>query len=242
MEGGIDFDSDTDFEFGFSDRSGLFFYGGKMFTGLIQQVGRLQSLARVAGGRSLTIAHAPWAEGPLVLGESVAVQGACLTVSRLEAGAFGADLLDETLERTALGVLRAGAQVNLERALRPTDRLGGHIVSGHIDETGRVEAIESRGRDWRVRVRISPIAARLTAMKGSIALDGISLTVAGLGDDWFEAHIIPHTWHATSLPERKAGDPVNIETDILGKHVARLLGKEKSGGLTMEKLAQAGFA
>ena len=212
-----------------------------MFTGLIQQVGKLQALAQVAGGWSLTLAHAPWLEGALTLGESVAVQGACLTVARIESGAFGADLLDETLSRTALAALGPGAAVNLERALRPTDRLGGHIVTGHVDETGRIEAIEQRNRDWRVRVRISANAARLTVMKGSIALDGISLTVAGLGDDWFEVHIIPHTWNATSLAQHKVGDIVNIETDILGKHVARLLGGTRPTGLTMEKLAQAGF-
>ena len=212
-----------------------------MFTGLIQQVGKLHSITQVAGGWSLTIAHAPWTDGPLVLGESVAVQGACLTVTRTDNHTFGADLLDETLSRTALGTLGAGAHVNLERALRPTDRLGGHIVSGHVDETGQIAALESRGRDWRVRVKISTEAARQTVMKGSIALDGISLTIAGLGDDWFEVHIIPHTWSATSLPERKVGDRVNIETDILGKHVARLLGGTHTGGLTLEKLAQAGF-
>lgn len=213
-----------------------------MFTGLIQQVGKLKAVTRSAGGWALTIAHAPWPEGPLVPGESVAVQGACLTVVRLAKGEFGADLLDETLSRTALDALGSGAGVNLERALRPTDRLGGHIVSGHVDEVGRIEVIEPRGRDWRVRVRISVGAARQTVEKGSIALDGISLTVAALGDDWFEAHIIPHTWQATSLPERKIGDRVNVETDILGKHVARRLGAVlPTGGLTIEKLAQAGF-
>ena len=213
-----------------------------MFTGLIQQVGRLQSVAQAAGGWAVTLAHAPWPEGELILGESVAVQGACLTVARISEGAFGADLLDETMSRTALGALAIGAAVNLERALRPTDRLGGHIVSGHVDESGRIEVIEPRGRDWRVRVRLSPEAARLTIPKGSITLDGISLTVVALGDEWAEVHIIPHTWQATSLAERKVGDPVNIETDILGKHVARLLGGTPSGGgLTLEKLALAGF-
>ena len=212
-----------------------------MFTGLIQQIGKLSSVTQVAGGWSLVISHAPWTDGALALGESVAVQGACLTVAHLEAQAFTADLLDETLSRTSLGSLGTGASVNLERALRPADRLGGHIVSGHVDETGRIEVLESRGRDWRVRVRISREAARQTVMKGSIALDGISLTVAGLGDDWFEVHIIPHTWKATSLPERNVGDLVNIETDILGKHVARLLGGSPVSGLTLEKLVQAGF-
>ena len=213
-----------------------------MFTGLIQQVGKLQTLAQVAGGWAVTIVHTPWPEGTLTLGESVAVQGACLTVARIEQGAFGADVLDETLSRTALAALAPGAAVNLERALRPTDRLGGHIVTGHVDETGRIEAMNSTNRDWRVRVRISAEAARLTVMKGSIALDGISLTVAGLGDDWFEVHVIPHTWNATALSQHKVGDIVNIETDILGKHVARLVGGARPGGLTMEKLVQAGFA
>ncbi len=212
-----------------------------MFTGLIQQVGKLNSIAQVAGGWSLTIAHAPWPAEPLVMGESVAVQGACLTVARFDTQTFTADLLDETMTRTSLGGLRAGAAVNLERALRLSDRLGGHIVTGHVDEAGRIEAIEPRGRDWRVRVRVSPAAARQIVMKGSIALDGISLTVAALGDDWFEVHIIPHTWQATSLPERQVGDRVNIETDILGKHVARLLGGAHAGGLTLEKLTAAGF-
>ncbi len=213
-----------------------------MFTGLIQQVGKLRTLSQVAGGWSLTLAHAPWPEGALVLGESIAVQGVCLTVTRIGHGTFNADLLDETLSRTALGGLRVDAAVNLERALRPTDRLGGHIVTGHVDETGRIEVIESRGRDWRMRIRISAEAARQTVLKGSIALDGISLTVAAVGDDWFEVHFIPHTWQATSLPERKVNDQVNIETDILGKHVARLLGGAHSTGLTLEKLTQAGFA
>jgi riboflavin synthase len=212
-----------------------------MFTGLVQQVGKLHGIAQTAGGWSLTVAHAPWAEGALALGESVAVQGACLTVARLVDGAFGADLLDETLSRTALGALGVDARVNLERALRPADRLGGHIVLGHVDETGRIEAVDPRGRDWRVRVRFSADAARQTVLKGSIALDGISLTVTRLGDDWFEVNVIPHTWRSTSLSDRNVGDPVNIETDILGKHVARLLGGARPNGLTLEKLAQAGF-
>jgi riboflavin synthase len=212
-----------------------------MFTGLVQQVGRLSARTRVGDGWSLEVAHAPWADEPLAMGESVAVQGACLTVARLAPGVFGADLLDETLSRTALGALASGAAVNLERALRPTDRLGGHLVSGHVDEAGRITAIEPRGRDWRVRVSISAAAARLTVEKGSVALDGISLTVAAIGDDWFEVHIIPHTWQATSLPERKVGDAVNIETDVLGKHVARLLRAEAPRGLTLAKLQQAGF-
>jgi riboflavin synthase len=211
-----------------------------MFTGLIQQVGKLRRCERVANGFVLSIEHVPW-DAPLVLGESVAVQGACLTVTRIGNGIFDADLLDETMQRTALGALANGAAMNLERALRMGDRLGGHMVAGHVDEVGRVVAIEPRGRDRRVRVSFSTASARQTVLKGSIALDGISLTVTGLGDDWFSVDIIPHTWQATSLVERKVGDPVNIETDMLGKYVERLLGRDASGTLTLEKLANAGF-
>ena len=212
-----------------------------MFTGLIQQVGRLRTRSRVAGGWSLNIGYAPW-DDPLMPGESVAVQGVCLTVTRLGKGAFDADLLDETLQRTTLGTLAIGAGVNLERALRPADRLGGHLVAGHVDETGRMASVETRGRDRRVRVALSTGAARQCVLKGSIALDGISLTLTGLGDDWFTVDIIPHTWQATSLAERQVGEAVNIETDILGKYVERLLGQGRGGGLTPDKLVRAGFA
>jgi riboflavin synthase len=211
-----------------------------MFTGLIQQVGRLGGRERRAGGWRLSVACGPWDE-PLAVGESVAVQGVCLTVTAASARAFEADLLDETLARSALGALRTGAGLNLERALRPADRLGGHIVAGHVDETGRIARIVPAGRDRRIRVACSPEATRQMALKGSVALDGISLTISGLGDDWFEVHIIPHTWNATSLAERAVGDAVNVETDVLAKYVQRLLGAVRPG-VTMESLARAGFA
>ena len=211
-----------------------------MFTGLIQQIGRLDQRDRAASGWTLTIAHAPWDE-PLTVGESVAVQGVCLTVTRREDGAFGADLLDETLARSSLGALRPGAGMNLERALRPCDRLGGHMVAGHVDETGRLERIEPAGRDRRLRVRCSAAATRQMARKGSVALDGISLTLSGLGDEWFEVDVIPHTWGATTLGERRVGDAVNIETDILAKYVERLVARGAASGLTLEALTRAGF-
>lgn len=211
-----------------------------MFTGLIQQIGRLTDRRRVAGGWSLTIDHGPW-EDALTLGESVAVQGICLTVARRRPDGFEADLLDETMLRTALGQLPAGAAVNLERALRPGDRLGGHLVAGHVDETGRLLAIEPAGRDRRLRVSLSPQASRQTVLKGSVALDGISLTLTGLGDDWFSVDIIPHTWEATSLRERRVGDLMNVETDVLGKYVERLLGRASGSGVTLDSLERAGF-
>lgn len=211
-----------------------------MFTGLVQRVGVLKRLERSGDGWSLAITHAPWPDA-LVLGESVAVQGACLTVTSFGGGGFTADLLDETLQRTALRRLGEGSRVNLERALAVGDRLGGHIVSGHVDECGTLSAVENRGRDFAWRIVCSNALARQTVMKGSVAIDGVSLTVSGLGDDWLEVNLIPHTLEVTSLCDRRAGDEVNLEGDILGKYVARLLGREARGGITEQMLAENGF-
>ena len=211
-----------------------------MFTGLVQRVGVLKRLARSGDGWSLTIAHAPWPDA-LALGESVAVQGACLTVTSMGDGMFTADLLNETLQRTALRRRGEGARVNLERALAVGDRLGGHIVSGHVDECGTLGAIENRGRDFMWRIACSPELARQTVMKGSVTIDGVSLTVSGLGDDWLEVNLIPHTLSETSLCDRRVGDEVNLEGDILGKYVARLLGREVRSGVTEQMLAENGF-
>jgi riboflavin synthase len=211
-----------------------------MFTGLVQRVGVLKRLERSGDGWSLAIIHAPWPDA-LVLGESVAVQGACLTVTSVGAGRFTADLLDETLRRTALRRIGEGTRVNLERALAVRDRLGGHIVSGHVDECGVLGGVENRGRDFAWRVACSPALARQTVMKGSVAIDGVSLTVSGLGGEWIEVNLIPHTLKETSLGERRPGDEVNIEGDILGKYVARLLGQETGRGVTEQMLAENGF-
>jgi len=210
-----------------------------MFTGLVQKIGTLQRLAHAHGGWALTVAHEPWPDA-LTLGESVAVQGACLTASAIGEGWFTAEILDETFQRTALRNFREGARLNLERALAVGDRLGGHIVSGHVDETGTLLGIQGRGRDCVWRVACSPALARQTVMKGSIAIDGVSLTVSGLGGDWLEANLIPHTLNATSLRDRRPGDALNLESDILGKYVARLLAPPPAG-ITEEALRENGF-
>lgn len=212
-----------------------------MFTGLVQKVGLLKKMARSHGGWTLTVAHDAW-DDTLVLGESIAVQGACLTVTAFGSGWFAADLLEETVGRTALRLLREGSRLNLERALALGDRLGGHIVSGHIDETGTLAGIEDRGRDVAWRVACSQALARQTVLKGSIAVDGVSLTVSGLGDTHLEVNLIPHTLQATSLCDRQPGDPLSLEGDILGKYVARLLGRDTpSNSVTEAMLRENGF-
>lgn len=219
-----------------------------MFTGLVQQVGKLLGIRRGdRGGAVVSVECAPWKDGPLEPGESVAVQGCCLTACGVRAGGFDADVLDETLSVTALGSLRAGALLNLERALRPTDRLGGHIVQGHVDGTAELLAVESAGRDFRFRLRCRPSEARYVVYKGSVALDGTSLTVSAVPEPCvFEVNLIPTTLRETSLGERRPGDRLNLETDVLGRYVESLLGGAAAGGnpgaVTMELLQKAGFA
>ena len=216
-----------------------------MFTGLVQRRGSLLGLARSGGGAVARVACAPWDDDSLEPGESVAVQGCCLTVAAVRADGFDADVLDETLRATALGGLRAGAAVNLERALRASDRLGGHLVLGHVDATAALESVERAGRDWRLRLRCGDAAAaRYVVYKGSVALDGVSLTVSAVpAPGLFEVNVIPTTWRETSLSERRPGDRVNLETDILARYVEALLAPAAGAKpVTMELLRAAGFA
>ena len=211
-----------------------------MFTGLVEKTGVIRKLDRHAGGWRLTVACEPWPDDPVVLGESIAVQGVCLTVAALDANGFTADLLDETLRRSALGRLGQGSRINLERAMKLGDRLGGHIVSGHVDETGVLVSVREAGRDFELTIACTQSFARQCVMKGSVAIDGVSLTITGLTDDSVSVNIIPHTWRETSLGERKKGDLVNLEADVIGKYVARFM-SVKTGGLTEETLRKAGF-
>ncbi len=188
-----------------------------MFTGLVQRVGRVLSLE----GSRLRVEAALPGE-PIAAGESIAVNGACLTA--LGDGALDFDLSPETLDRTSLGALRPGSAVNLERALRLGDRLGGHFVLGHVDGLAELaEASPEPEGFWRLSFRVAEDHARLLIDKGSAALDGISLTVISPGRDRFEAAIIPHTWNSTNLHERRPGDLLNLELDMLAKHASRLL-------------------
>lgn len=215
-----------------------------MFTGLIETTGTLKHLAVSGKAGELEIA-ASFADGGLAVGDSVAVNGVCLTVTRFTANTISFHALAETLNRTNLGVLKMGRKVNLERALKLGDRLGGHIVSGHVDGTGEVQSIGKRGDDLELHVSLSDELAPFLVMKGSIAINGVSLTVAALERGSFGVCIIPHTWTHTNLHELKPGDKVNLETDILGKYVLRQREIENetksSGGVSMDMLANAGF-
>ena len=213
-----------------------------MFTGIVEEMGTIRSIRRGAHSAVLSIGAAT-VLSDLKLGDSVAVNGVCLTATTVDGGGFTADVMHETLRRSSLGALIPGSPVNLERAMSADGRFGGHIVSGHIDGTGTIT--ETRRDDNAVWYTVSaaPSLLRYIVEKGSIAIDGISLTVAAVTSQDFSVSIIPHTGAQTTLLDRKAGDTVNLETDILGKYVARLLGREapKSSGITMEFLAQHGF-
>lgn len=215
-----------------------------MFTGLIEDLGTLRRLRRGGDSVQLTVSTAlPTAE--LQLGDSVAVNGICLTVVEVGPSTFSADVSPETLERSALGRLVPGQRLNLERALRLGDRLGGHLVSGHVDGVGRVLSRERDGNAVRFRIGLQDDLLRYVVDKGSVAVDGVSLTINGVEAGGFSVALIPHSLAKTTLQERQAGDGVNIEVDVIGKYVERLLGRSgppgQAGGLDLETLAKHGF-
>lgn len=191
-----------------------------MFTGLVEDVGTVQRLERRGPSATITVETRL---GPLELGASVAVNGVCLTVTRFDGGAFSADCSQETLTHTTLGALAAGGRVHLERALLPTTRMGGHLVSGHVDGKATLTSIEAVGDARKLTFRVSPELSRFVAKKGSVALDGVSLTVNGVDGDAFDVMIIPHTQEKTRLAALRPGDAMNIEVDLLARYVARLL-------------------
>lgn len=194
-----------------------------MFTGLVESLGRVVSLDSLGEQARLSISIPFSSE--LALGDSVAVNGCCLTVAGLEADAVRFDVLAQTLRVTSLGKLSEGSLVNLERALRVGDRLGGHFVQGHVDATGEILSMEENGQDHVVEVSLPAEIHRLCVGKGSIAIDGISLTIADLKDGSAVFWITPHTFSHTNLRDAKVGGRVNLEADMLAKHVAALMGK-----------------
>jgi len=199
-----------------------------MFTGIIQRLGTVTEVKMYGASGRITLKPNRPFDFPVNLGDSIAVNGTCLTVAAFEGDAFCFDVLTETFDKTNLGEKGPGSVVNLERALALGDTLGGHIVTGHVDGTGRVRRIDQVDRDWKFEIECAQNLLMLMVYKGSIAIDGISLTVAELKDDAFVVHIIPHTMEETDMSEFKIGTQVNLESDILGKHVQRIL--EFGGG------------
>ena len=200
-----------------------------MFTGLVEATGQVIALEDRGDQARLTL-EIPFA-GELALGDSVAVNGCCLTVAELPARGVAFDLLAQTVRVTALGALRAGSVVNLERALRAGDRFGGHFVQGHVDATGVLTRLEPSGQDHVIEVSLPASIQRLCIDKGSLSVDGISLTIANLLPGAAEFWITPHTWQATHLHAAAAGQPVNLEADMLAKHVDRLLEARFAAGV-----------
>ncbi|PJK11451.1 riboflavin synthase [Lysobacteraceae bacterium NML120232] len=197
-----------------------------MFTGLIQGVGRLEKIEPLQGDVRLHIAVGSLPFADVAMGESIAVNGVCLTVVAFDADSFAADVSTETLALTTLGQLAAGAAVNLERALLPTDRMGGHLVSGHVDGVGQVLAIWPDARAARWRFSLPEALARYVAKKGSICVDGVSLTVNEVSADFFEVALIPHTVAHTAFAQKTVGDAVNLEIDLVARYVERLLASQ----------------
>jgi riboflavin synthase len=209
-----------------------------MFTGIIKGVGRVVELAPIGGDRRLSIDHAGVDLGLLAVGNSVAVSGVCLTVVEREDSQFSADVSLETLTRTTLEHLEAGDTVNLEPALRVGDALGGHFVSGHVDGVGRVRRIEPDGRSQRVAFELDSELLRYVATKGSIAVDGVSLTVNGVDGNGFDVNIVPHTREMTGISGYRVGTAVNIEVDVIARYLERLGGR---GGIDLEFLQAHGY-
>ncbi len=193
-----------------------------MFTGIVEAVGRIAATQRVEGGARMGI-EAPGLAGGLRAGDSVAMAGVCVTVSALDDASFTVDAVSTTLARTTLGERGPGDRVNLERAVRAGDPLGGHLVQGHVDEVGEVVAVQHAGATVMLGVRIGPEVASVTVERGSLAVDGVSLTVAEMAADVAEFAIIPYTWSHTTLCELAVGSRVNVEADLIGKYVRRLL-------------------
>ncbi len=198
-----------------------------MFTGLIQDIGTVEAVEGADDGVTLRIATSLGAE--ISPGDSVAVDGACLTATVAGAEGFAAEAMNQTLGLTSLGGLEPGARVNLELAVRPTDRLGGHILQGHVDGVGEVASVEEDGFARRLRVRAGPDLLRYAVERGSVGLGGVSLTVSALGEDWLEVSLIPETLERTTLGEAEPGRRLNVESDIVAKYVERLVAYRGEG-------------
>jgi riboflavin synthase len=218
-----------------------------MFTGLVEGIGKVKETNRVREDMRLTIVP-PFDMSDCQIGDSISVNGVCLSITGIKEGGFRMDVSGETISRSTMGQLKPGDEVNLERALRLTDRLGGHLVSGHVDGIGKILKKEQKQRSWLLRIGIDEALGKYTIEKGSIAVDGISLTITDCQDRYFEVNIIPQTAQETTILRKKVGDLVNIETDMIGKYVERFFLKDRlseqekgSSVIDREMLKKYGF-
>lgn len=216
-----------------------------MFTGIIEESGKITVLEKRGDGALIKIAASVVTENS-VEGDSIAVNGVCLTAINIGQNGFSADVSNETLQRSTLGNLSVGTRVNLERAVTPTTRLGGHIVQGHVDASGTFLGVTQEGDFWTVKIGFPKEIGQYLVYKGSVAVEGISLTIANLAADSFEIAVIPKTWELTNLSVLKAGDAVNLEADVIAKYVERIMlygrgAEKKTEAITMEKLNKLGF-
>ncbi len=216
-----------------------------MFTGIIEEIGRIRSISTSGDGASIVI-EAKHVLQDVKLGDSIATNGVCLTVNQFQKGFFRVDVMAETMRRSNLKNLHVGSKVNLERALAVGDRLGGHIVSGHIDDVGVIQNYEKEDNAIWITIKPPPTLMKYIIHKGSITIDGVSLTVAILEEDYFKVSIIPHTKDETTLVGKGVGELVNLECDVVGKYIERLMNfkstsKHEKKDLTMDFLAKHGF-
>ena len=218
-----------------------------MFTGIIEAVGKIRSIKPVGGDMRLSIATGDLDMADVQLGDSIAVNGVCLTAIEFDAQSFSADVSNETLSLTSLKLLKTGSAVNLEKALTPTTRLGGHLVSGHVDGLGELLEMTGDARSIQLRIRAPQNLKRYIAVKGSICVDGVSLTVNAVDDDVFTLNIVPHTQQRTVIQYYSVGQAVNLEVDLIARYLERLLlnldDSDHTNGSTLSKelLARAGF-
>ena len=217
-----------------------------MFTGIIEELGRVKSVEQRGDGVRISIEAKLVTDGTRE-GDSISVNGVCLTAIDVRDSSFSADGSRETLQRSTLGSLRVGSVVNLECAVTPETRLGGHIVQGHVDARGSFLSATEHGGSWTVRIAYPPEMARYLVFKGSVAVEGISLTIAELTEEYFDIAVIPKTWQVTNFSQLRPGDAVNLEADIIAKYVERILTvapparQVSASTLTLEKLAELGY-
>ncbi len=213
-----------------------------MFTGIIEEVGKVNRIARENGKRRLTVSASRLTK-ELETGDSIAVSGVCLTALEITPKSFSADLAEETWKRTSLSRIKPGALVNLELPMRADGRLGGHIVQGHVDGTGKFLALDRipDAEDYWLRIEVPSTLSRYVILKGSLAIEGISLTIAKIEANEATVAIIPHTVEMTNVKSLKSGDPVNLEVDMIAKYVEKMMSRESHSSITLERLVREGF-